>query len=102
MLATVDIAAAPAARCRDCLRKSLITLPLSQGSGSLRLDVGCPDHLAPLFGVICNELAEIGRRPNEGRAAQVSEACLQSRVAEGCVYFAVELIGDLDRRVLRR
>src|SRR5215475_10708170 len=29
---------------------------------SLRLDVSRPDHLAPLLGVLDNELAELGRR----------------------------------------
>jgi hypothetical protein len=27
---------------------------------SLRLDVGCPDHLAPLLGLVGDQLAEVG------------------------------------------
>jgi hypothetical protein len=32
--------------------------------GSLRLDVICSDHLGPLFGFICDELAEVGEPVN--------------------------------------
>jgi type I restriction enzyme M protein len=28
---------------------------------SLHLDIGCPDHLAPLLGIVGDELAEVGR-----------------------------------------
>ena len=37
----------------------------------LRLDVGRPDHLAPLLGFVGNERPEIGRRATEDNATQV-------------------------------
>ena len=32
----------------------------SAEASSLRLDVGCPDHLGPLFGFLCDKLAKVG------------------------------------------
>jgi hypothetical protein len=32
------------------------------GWPSFRLDIGCPDHLAPLLGIFGDELAELGGR----------------------------------------
>jgi hypothetical protein len=40
-------------------------------AGSLQLDFGGPDHLAPLLGVVGNEFAELGGRTAKHRAAQV-------------------------------
>src|SRR5215469_18113899 len=57
-------AAAPAARCRKARRASVIFAP------SLRLDVGRPDHLAPLLGFVGHELAEVGGRARKHRPAQ--------------------------------
>src|SRR5262245_45398086 len=63
---TAGSAAAPAARCRNCLRGSFIESSLHSGDdpcpASLRLDVRGPDHLAPLLGLFGDELAEVGRR----------------------------------------
>src|SRR5262249_60699740 len=39
--------------------------------GSLRLDAGRPDHLAPLLGFVCDELPEIGRREREHVATEI-------------------------------
>src|SRR5262245_2484385 len=44
------------------IRGSEVTEYLAELRGSLRLDVCCPDHLAPLFGFVGDELAEVGRR----------------------------------------
>jgi hypothetical protein len=33
--------------------------------GSLRLDAGRPDYLAPLLSVVCEELAEVRRRTSQ-------------------------------------
>src|SRR5262249_61948657 len=46
---------------------------IDRGSASLRLDVEGPDDLAPLFAVVSDELAEIGGRANERRAAELGE-----------------------------
>src|SRR5215831_4839940 len=42
----------------------------------LRLDVGSPDHLAPLLGFVGDQLAELGRRPREHYAPQVGKSRL--------------------------
>src|SRR5262249_60866205 len=39
----------------------------------LGLDVGRPDHFAPLLGLVGDELAKIGGRARKQRAAQVSQ-----------------------------
>src|SRR5437868_4398028 len=44
-----------------------VTEYLAESRGSLRVDVGGPDHLAPLFGFVGDEFAEIGGRPREHR-----------------------------------
>src|SRR5262249_29703703 len=42
-------------------------------------DVGCPDHLAPLLGFLCDQLAEVGGRARERCAAQIGEARAHER-----------------------
>jgi hypothetical protein len=37
------------------------------------LDVGCPDHLAPLLDFVSDELAKLGRRSSKNRAAEVGK-----------------------------
>ena len=41
-----------------------------QPRGSLRLDVGGPDHLAPLLGFLSHQLPEFGRRHRHELAAE--------------------------------
>src|SRR5437660_12645049 len=43
---------------------------------SFRLDVGRPDHPAPLLGILDDVVAELGRRPGKRLLAQVDEARL--------------------------
>ena len=43
---------------------------------SLRLDGGVPDHLAPLFGVVGDELAEFGRGHRRRLNAHISKSRL--------------------------
>src|SRR5262249_55974569 len=38
---------------------------------SLRLDIGRPDHLGPLFGFVRDELAEVGRRTLKWHPAEL-------------------------------
>ena len=42
-------------------RRTDVTEYFAGSRGSLRLDVGVPDHLAPLLGFIGEQLAEVGR-----------------------------------------
>ena len=43
---------------------------------SVCLDVGGPDHLAPLLSVVCEELAEVRRRTSQQRTAEFDQPCL--------------------------
>src|SRR5262245_9226432 len=65
---------------------------------SLRLDVRRPDHLAPFFSFVSDELAEIPGREREHCATQISKARPQLGVGEGCINFFVELVDDLGGR----
>src|SRR6266550_9494859 len=65
---------------------------------SLRLDVGIPDHVAPLLGVVDNELAKLGGREREHVATQISKPRLDLRISKASVDLLVELVDDLGRR----
>jgi len=49
---------------------------------SLRLDVGHPDHLAPLLGFVRDQLAEVSRRARKWRAAQIGKPRLDLGICE--------------------
>src|SRR5262245_41029172 len=67
---------------------------------SLRFDVGSPDHLGPLLGIVGDELAEVGRRTLKDRYAQGGKLRLDLGISEGRIDFLVELVDDLGRRLL--
>src|SRR5262249_58394537 len=73
-----------------------------RAAASLRLDVGCPDHVAPLVGFIGEQLAEVGGRARKYSTSQVSESRLHLRVGEGGVDFRVEPIDDFGGCVFGR
>src|SRR5262245_65896347 len=60
------------------------------------------DHLAPLLGFVGDELAEIGGRADERRAAEFGEPRLDLGMREAGVDLMVEPSNDLGRRVLGR
>src|SRR5262249_61121644 len=66
-------------------------------AGSLRLDVGRPDYLAPLLGFLCDELAEVGGRARKYLATEFGHPSLHRRLGERRVDFLVELVNDLGR-----
>src|SRR5262249_17552302 len=68
---------------------------------SLRLDAGELNYLGPFLGFFGDQLAELGRRSRQRRAAEVSETSLHLRVVESRVDLLVELVDDLGRRGLR-
>src|SRR5262245_63685679 len=70
--------------------------------GSFRLDVGRPDHLGPLLGLVGDELAEIGGGTGERRTSQIEKPRFDPRIGEGDVDFSVELVDDIVRRRLGR
>ena len=70
--------------------------------GSLRLDAGELDHFAPFPSFICYELAKLGGRAGEHRAAQIGNPRLHLGVGESGVDFPVELLNYFDGRAARR
>src|SRR5262249_61911868 len=69
--------------------------------GSLQLDIGDPDHLAPLFGFVGNQLAEIGGRAGKHRAAEIGELRLEVVIRNADIDGRVQFFDDLSRRVFR-
>ena len=69
---------------------------------SVCLDVGRPDHLAPLLGFVGDELSEVGGRARKHRAAQIGEPRLHLGIGEAGIDLLVELLDDLGGRVLGR
>src|SRR5262249_55950820 len=57
--------------------------------GSLGFNVGGADHFAPLLGLICDELAEVGGRTDERRAAQICEPRLDRGIGEARIDFRI-------------
>src|SRR5262245_54391870 len=68
---------------------------------SFRLDTRELDHLAPLLGVIGDELAEVGGRAWKCSGTQLGEPRLHLGIGESRVDLLVELLDDLGRRGLR-
>src|SRR5215203_5361288 len=62
---------------------------------SLRLDIRGPDHLAPFLCIIGDELAEVGRRAGNHRAAQIAELRFDSGIRETRIDLLVEPVDDL-------
>src|SRR5262249_2623439 len=61
-------------------------------TGSLRLDVGRADHVAPFRGFGCEVLSEIGRRPGEWNRTKVQKPSLELGIGEARVDFGIELL----------
>src|SRR6266542_2158211 len=69
--------------------------------GSLRLKPGELHHLAPLLGLLGDEPTELGGRAGKRLAAYFGKLCSHHRIVQSGVDLAIELIDNLDRRVLR-
>src|SRR5262249_41594813 len=74
--------------------------PSSAETSSLRLDVGGPDHLAPLLGFLSDELCEVGRLARKRGAAQLGEPRLDLGIGEARIDFLVKLVHYLGWSVL--
>src|SRR5215471_3815553 len=70
---------------------------IDSGSASLRLDVGSPDHLAPLLGFLRNEFPEIGGPARKHSATKVGKAPPHCRIGEASINLLVELVDDPGR-----
>src|SRR6516164_10948975 len=69
---------------------------------SVRLDVGYPDHLAPLLSFFRDEPAELGGRHRHWNATKVRNPCRHIGIYKGCIDLFVQLVDDLCRSVLGR
>src|SRR5262249_441571 len=69
---------------------------------SLRLDARELHHLAPLLGLICDELSKVGGRERKHIATDVGKLRLQLGIGERGVDLPVELVDDLGRRIFGR
>src|SRR5262249_31586580 len=65
---------------------------------SFGLDVGGPDHLAPLLGFVGDELTKVRGRAHQRRAAHVSKPRFHVGVCEGRVGLLVEPFDDFGGR----
>src|SRR5262249_45633778 len=100
---TAGRAAAPTARCRNCLRwgSFMAILPEIWSLWSLfRLDVGRPDHLGPFFCGIGHKLPKSGGRTGKCRIAEIGKPRAHFRVCQSRVHLLVELINDGGGRAL--
>src|ERR1700730_10209400 len=68
---------------------------------SPRLDVGSPDHLAPLFRVVRDQLPKCSGWSREDRTTQFCEPFLHCGIRERRIDFAVEPDDDFGWRILR-
>src|SRR5262249_22199729 len=92
-------AAAPAARCRKVRRGSFMASLSERRDASFRLDVGRPDHLAPLFGFLLKPPPVIRGRAAGAAAAQVSKPPLQFWVRPRGGDLLIQFVDDLRGRV---
>src|SRR5262249_40440059 len=73
----------------------------ARGSALLELDVGRPDHLAPLLGFFANESSKFVRRGWKCRRTQFGDPSLDPGIAKRRVDLRVEFVDDFGRCVLR-
>src|SRR4029077_4581627 len=64
-------------------------------TGSLRLEAGEFDHLAPLLGLLGDQLAEVGGRAGNRVTVKISHPSLHRWIDERRVDLAIELLNDL-------
>jgi hypothetical protein len=70
--------------------------------GLFRLDVGRPDHLGPLLGLVGDELTELGRRARKRGRSEIGNSRLDLGIGEPRIYFFVQFVDYLCGRALRR
>src|SRR5215510_12757101 len=74
---------------------------IGRDRASLRFDARKLYYLAPLLGLVGDQLSDVGRRAWKHRAAEVGEPCLSNGVGQDRVDPLVERIDNLDGCVLR-
>src|SRR5215510_10858346 len=68
---------------------------------SFRLDVGRPDHLAPLLSIVGDKLTEVAGRARKDAAAEVGKPRLDIGIGKASIDLLVEFLDDRGRRALR-
>src|SRR5215831_12318876 len=68
-------------------------------AGSIRFNARELHHLAPLFGLFGDQLAEVSRRTRKHRAAEIGEPRLHRGIGESHIDLLVECVDDLGGRV---
>ena len=67
----------------------------------IHLETGRLHHLAPLVGVIDNELGEVRRGDDEGVAPEVGHACLDRRISKCRVDLLIQTLNNFGWRSAR-
>src|SRR5262249_12386948 len=68
----------------------------------LRLEPGKLDHLAPLLGLLHEQLAIVGWRKRKRRVAEVGNPRSDPGIGKARADLLIELVDDLWRRIARR
>src|SRR5215831_11903091 len=86
--------------------RSAAALPIAEQkimtAASVRLDIGGPDHFAPLLGLVGDKLTEVPGRARKYAAAEVGKPRAHLGVGERSVDFRVELFNNFVGLVLGR
>src|SRR5215475_15576942 len=67
----------------------------------LWLNVGRPDHLAPLLSIVGDKLTEVAGRARKDAAAEVGKPRLDIGIGKASIDLLVEFLDDRGRRALR-
>src|SRR5499427_10269346 len=78
----------------------MIAKTVTESADSIRLDAGELDHLAPLLDFIRDELAQLGWRARQRRAAKVGQSRLHSGIRERSVDLLAELVDNFGGRAV--
>ena len=63
-------------------------------AASFGLDVGRPDHLTPLLGIVDDELGKVAWRIHQRRATEIGKSRLDLGIGESRVDLRVELVAN--------
>src|SRR5262249_58839992 len=87
---------------RDFAERALRNILDRDWAASVRLDIGGADHLAPLLGLVGDELAEVGGRAGKCAGSEFGNSRLDLKIGKSSVNFLVELEHDFGGYIFRR
>src|SRR5947209_10690076 len=90
----------PRRGCAPALSLNESVMEWRQWIALLRLEAGELDHLSPLLGFLCDQLAEVGGRAGKYFTTEFGHPYLHRRFGEHRVDFPVEPLDDLGRSAL--